>query len=99
MADRVDDETAFEELMAFLDNPPEPGGAEDARFGERLRQVIAASVPLSEEDDPEDAPTLALDVDLRARLETLAHKRAQGNYFGEHPDGIGPTLGMDFGKS
>lgn len=99
MADRVDDETAFEELMAFLDNPPEPGGAEDARFGERLRQVIAASVPLSEEDDPEDAPTLALDVDLRSRLEALAHKRAQGNYFGEHPDGIGPTLGMDFGKS
>lgn len=98
MADRVDDEAAFEEVLAFLDNPPEPGGAEDARFGERLRQVIAASVPLSEDDDPEDAPTLALDVDLRARLETLAHKRAQGRYFGEHPDGIGPTLGMDLSK-
>ena len=99
MADRVDDETAFEELMAFLDNPPEPGGAEDARFGERLRQVIAASVPLSEDEDPEDAPTLALDADLRSRLEALAHKRAGGNYVGEHPDGIGPTLGMDLSKS
>lgn len=99
MADRVDDETALEDVMAFLDNPPEPGGAEDARFGERLRQVIAASAPLSEDDDPEDAPTLALDADLRARLEALAHRRAQGSYFGEHPDGIGPTLGMDLSKA
>lgn len=98
MADRVDNETALEEVLAFLDSPPELGGVEDARFGERLRQAIAASAPLSKDDDPEDTPTLALDAGLRARLEALALKRAQGRYFGEHPEGIGPTLGMDLGK-
>lgn len=99
MADHVDDETALEDVLAFLDNPPELGGAEDARFGERLRQVIAASTPLTEEDDPEDAPTLVLDAELRSRLEAVAHKRSRGRYFGEHPAGIGPTLGMHLGKS
>ena len=99
MADRVDDETALEEVLAFLDSPPETGGADDARFGERLRQVIAASIPLDEGDDPEDGPTLQLDASLRKRLEAVARRRAEGKYFGDHPDGIGPTLGMDVSKS
>lgn len=98
MSDRVDDDTALEEVMAFLDSPPEEGSAQDARFGERLRQVIAASIPLDEGEDPEDAPTLKLDDAFRGRLEKVAKARG-GNYFGEHPDGIGPTLGMDVSKS
>ncbi len=98
MSQTIDNDTALEEVMSFLDSPPEPGSADDARFGERLRQVISASIPLEEGDDPEDAPTLQLDDDFRRRLEKVATDRG-GNYFGDHPDGIGPTLGMDVSKS
>ena len=28
-----------------------------------------------------------------------ARRHAEGKYFGDHPDGIGPTLGMDVSKS
>jgi hypothetical protein len=83
--------------MTFLDAPPEPGSAHDARFGERLRQMITTSIPLAEGEDPEDGPTLALDDSLRSRLEKVARDRG-GNYFGDHPAGIGPTLGMDLSK-
>jgi hypothetical protein len=95
----VDDETALEDVMRFLDAPPEPGTADEARFAERLRQVIAASIPLDESEDPEDGPTLQLDEDLRKRLEAVARRHAGSKYFGDHPDGIGPTLGMDVSRS
>ncbi len=98
MSDRVDDDAALEEVMTFLDDPPEPGSADDARFGERLRQVIAAAIPLDEGEDPEDGPKLRLDDSFRNRLEKVARDRG-GSYFGDHPDGIGPTLGMDVSKS
>lgn len=98
MSDRVDNDTALEEVMSFLEHPPEPGSADDERFGERLRQVIAASIPLDDGEDPEDAPTLQLDDAFRSRLEKVAQQRG-GRYFGDHPDGIGPTLGMDVSKS
>jgi hypothetical protein len=99
MPDRVDNDTALEEVMSFLDSPPEEGSADDARFGERLRQVIAASIPLDEGEDPEDGPTLQLDDKFRSRLEKVARQRGGSHYFGDHPDGIGPTLGMDVSKS
>lgn len=99
MSDRVDDDTALEEVMRFLDSPPEEGSADDERFGARLRQVIAAAIRLDESEDPADGPTLQLDDDLRGRLEALAKKRGGNHYFGDHPDGIGPTLGMDVSKS
>ncbi|WP_454758246.1 hypothetical protein [Caulobacter segnis] len=98
MSQSVDNDTALEEVMSFLDAPPEPGSADDERFGERLRQVIAASIPLDEGEDPEDAPTLTLDDAFRSKLEKVAQQRG-GSYFGDHPDGIGPTLGMDVSKS
>jgi hypothetical protein len=99
MTQAVDDETALEEVMSFLDAPPESGSADDARFGTRLRQVIAASIPLDEGEDPEDAPTLKLDDGLRGRLEQAAKRRSGDKPFGDHPDGIGPTLGMDVSGS
>lgn len=99
MAKTVDNDTALEEVMTFLDSPPEPGSADDDRFGERLRQVIAASIPLDEGEDPEDGPTLQLDDAFRSRLEKVAKDRGGSHYFGDHPDGIGPTLGMDVSKS
>ncbi|WP_454713581.1 hypothetical protein [Caulobacter segnis] len=98
MSQSVDNDTALEEVMSFLDAPPEPGSADDERFGERLRQVISASIPLDEGEDPEDAPTLTLDDAFRSKLEKVAQQRG-GSYFGDHPDGIGPTLGMDVSKS
>ena len=100
MPDRVDNDTALEEVMGFLADPPEAGTPEDTRFGARLRQVLAASIiddPV-DEDDPIPKAELALDADLRARLEKAAKQR-HGNPFGEHPDGIGRTLGMDLRKS
>ena len=80
MTERIDDEAALEEVMTFLDNPPEPGGADDARFGERLRQVIAASIPLDEGDDPEDGPTLRLDDDFRGRLDKALDQAKQQDW-------------------
>ena len=100
MADHVDNDTALEEVLEFLAAPPASGTPEDAHFGARLRQVLSASIvddPI-DEDDPVPKPELALDADLRRRLEAAANKRSS-NPFGEHPDGIGTTLGMDLGKS
>jgi hypothetical protein len=100
VTDHVDNDTALEEVMEFLADPPAPGTPEDARFGARLRQVLAASTvddPV-DEDDPTPKPELALDDDLRRKLEAAARRRSS-NPFGEHPEGIGPTLGMDLGKS
>ena len=98
MPNTVDADTALEEVMTFLDSPPEPGSPQDAVFGERLRQVIAASIPNDPEDEDDDPPALALDDALRRKLEAAANRRG-GHPFGEHPDGIGPTLGMDLSKS
>ena len=100
MADHVDNETALEEVMAFLEEPPTPGTPDDARFGARLRQVLAASIidEPPDEDDPTPKAELPLDLDLRQRLERVARQQA-GNPFGDHPDGIGPTLGMDLRRS
>ena len=75
-------------------------GPSRARFGARLRQVLSASLvdDAVDEDDPVPKPELTLDDDLRRKLEAAA-KRRSANPFGEHPEGIGPTLGMDVGKS
>ena len=100
MPDRVDNDTALEEVMGFMTNPPAPGTPEDTRFGARLRQVLSASIvddPV-DEDDPVPKAELTLEGDLRARLEKAAQNR-HPNPFGEHPDGIGTTLGMDLSKS
>jgi len=98
MIEPVDNDTALEEVLAFLDKPPVPGSPDDERFGARLRQVLAASIAdePEDEDDPAPRPELALDAGLRGRLEAIARRHAR-NPFGEHPDGIGPTLGMKLG--
>ena len=100
MTERVDNDTALEEVMGFLAEPPTRGTPEDARFGARLRQVLSASIvdESDDEDDPIPKAELSLDADLRTRLEEAAHRHAH-NPFGDHPDGIGPTLGMDLSKS
>ena len=50
MIEPVDNDTALEEVLAFLDKPPVPGSPDDERFGARLRQVLSASIA----DEPED---------------------------------------------
>ena len=55
MTDRVDNDTALEEVMEFLANPPAPGTPEDARFGARLRQVLGRDL-----DEPRSRLSLHL---------------------------------------
>ncbi|WP_369058297.1 hypothetical protein ABOZ73_11545 [Caulobacter sp. 73W] len=98
MTNAVDDETALEEVLAWMERPPQPGTPEDARFGALLRQVLAASLP-QDDEDAETSDALPLDDDLRQRLEALAKRRDAANPFGENPNGLGPTLGMDVSRS
>ena len=87
-------EEALEVVLRHLDNPPAEGTPEDEAFLIALGEVLAASRDgLDDEDDVERA--IVIDDDLRTRLEAIAHRRRPLNPFGEHPDGIGPTLGMD----
>jgi len=88
-------EDALEIVVGFLEAPPEPDSDEGRRFDEALARVLAgAPTPLAETD--ETAP--ALDPGLRQRLDDLARRRAGHNPFGDYPDGIGPTLGMNLGE-
>jgi len=97
MREPLDHDDALQEVLAFLAHPPAPDSDEDLRFGARLRQVLAVSAPL-EGDDEEDQPVLTVPADLRRSLEAVARARSARHPFGEHPDGIGPTLGMDLGR-
>ncbi|WP_426012784.1 hypothetical protein [Caulobacter sp. DWR2-3-1b2] len=99
MTDRVANETALTEVMEFMASPPARDTPEDARFGQRLLQVLAASIvdgPL-DEDDPVCTAELTLDADLRARLEKASLERNH-NAFGGYADGMGPTLGGGLNK-
>lgn len=89
-------EEALEMVVAFLDAPPAPGSDNGQRFDKALRRVLAGG-PTQLTDVAEAAAVL--DPGLRARLDDLAQRRVGHNPFGEHPDGIGPTLGMDLGKA
>jgi len=99
MAESVSDETALEEVLAFLDRPPAPGTPDDAVFGARLRQVMAATIADDPQEDDRGEPALQLGEDLRRKLDTAAKRRAGTHPFGDYPDGIGPTLGMDLSHS
>lgn len=98
MPHTVDADTALEDVLSFLESPPEPGSPQDAIFSQRLLQVIAASIPADPENEDEAPPALELGADLRRKLEDAARKRGGSHPFGDHPDGIGPTLGMNLGK-
>ena len=88
-----DDEAALEAVLAFLDAPPLYGSAEDRLFGLLLRRVNEAAVTPMEAT--EDA-TLVLSEDLVRRLADLERRRSLGEHpYGDHPEGLGPTLGMD----
>jgi hypothetical protein len=91
----LDDEAALEMVLAYLDAPPLEGSEEDRLFGRLLRQVNDAVVTPIDVPDPND---LVVSEDLAIRLADLERRRAL-RPFGVHPDGLGPTLGMDVGHS
>ncbi|KSB87527.1 hypothetical protein AS593_00050 [Caulobacter vibrioides] len=90
-------EDALETVQAWLEAPPPSGSPEEARFLSAIERVLAE--PDGSEADAEQAAAIddivRVDDDLRQRLARLAN--AHRNPFGDHPDGIGPTLGMDLG--
>ncbi|MBI1682457.1 hypothetical protein I4Q42_02110 [Caulobacter hibisci] len=86
-------EESLEVVLGYLDHPPTEGTLEDAAFLAALDHVLTASLP--EDDDEDLIDSLGLDDDLRSRLEAVALRRHASHPFGEHPGGIGPTLGMD----
>lgn len=98
MHNPLDDEAALEAVLAFLDAPPLEGSEEDRLFGRLLRQVNeAAAAPMAEPDEA----SLFISGDLHRRLVDLERQRgvlerrsAPFLPFGEHPDGIGPTVGI-----
>jgi len=92
-------EDALESVLAFLDDPPAPDTQAGQTFDAALRHVLA-SAPATGLAAPSEADVIAgLDCGLRARLDDLLRRRAPRHPFGDHPDGIGPTLGMDLSKS
>ncbi|PVM71920.1 hypothetical protein [Caulobacter radicis] len=90
-------EDALETVLAWLEAPPPSGSPEEARFLAAIERVLAE--PDGSEANAEQAAAIddivRVDDDLRQRLAKLAN--AHRNPFGDHPDGIGPTLGMDLG--
>lgn len=95
----LDWEDALEVVVGFLESPPEAHTEEGKRFDQALLRVLAGAPAASQDaGTPVDA-TVGLDASLRGRLDDLARRRAHANPFGEHPDGIGPTLGMDLSHS
>lgn len=86
-------EDALECVLKGLEHPPARGTDEDANFLIALALVLATP-PAQDDDQPMVTPGV-LDDDLRRRLQTLAQHRDFPNLFGDHPDGIGRTLGMD----
>ncbi len=86
-------EDALECVMKGLEHPPVHGTPADDDFLIALAQVLATP-PGPDDDEMVFAPG-ALDDDLRKRLQSLARHRDFPNFFGDHPDGIGRTLGMN----
>ena len=89
-------EDALQIVIDGLEAPPHPDSQEARRFDQALRQVLAGAP--APRGDADEAPP-ALDPGLRQRLDDLAKRRARHNPFGDHSDGIGPTLGMDLGDA
>ncbi len=83
----------LEEVTAYLENPPPEHSEADRRFGRLLEMLQAQPVPSFEPHETahrDEARVAKLDKAL-ARAASLDRRPA----FGEHDQGIGPTLGMD----
>jgi len=92
-------EEALETVVGFLGDPPAPNTPQGKVFDEALVRVLAAAPSAEREPLSSTDAAAGLDDGLRARLDALARRRAESGPFGDHPDGIGPTLGMDLSRS
>jgi hypothetical protein len=95
----LDWEDALEIVVGFLDSPPDPDTDDGRRFDQALFRVLAGAPTTEQDGAAQPDATAGLDASLRARLDDLARRRAPANPFGDHPDGIGRTLGMDLSGS
>jgi len=88
-------EDALETVTTWLEAPPPSGSPEEARFLAAIERVLAepGGPEASAEQTAAIEDIVRVDDDLRQRLAKLAGDRR--NPFGDHPDGIGPTLGMN----
>lgn len=95
----LDWEDALEIVVGFLESPPDADTEDGKRFDQALFRVLAGAPAVGHDGGDQADATAGLDASLRARLDDLARRRAPANPFGDHPDGIGPTLGMDLSGS
>jgi len=95
----LDWEDALEIVVGFLESPPEVDTEDGKRFDQALLRVLAGAPGGDHAGATQVDAAAGLDASLRARLDDLARRRAHANPFGDHPDGIGPTLGMDLSGS
>jgi hypothetical protein len=95
----LDWEDALEIVVGFLETPPDADTEDGKRFDQALFRVLAGAPSAGQDGAAQAEATAGLDASLRARLDDLARRRAHANPFGEHPDGIGRTLGMDLSGS
>lgn len=96
---QLDWEDALETVVGFLESPPSPDTDAGKRFDQALMRVLAGAPPVAEPASGLEPAAAALDASLRARLDDLARRRVPHHPFGDYPDGIGPTLGMDVSRS
>lgn len=58
--------------------------------------------PLNRSDQSDDLPSPGGDARFDAEMSALQKRRKaeqeSRDYLGQHPDGVGPTLGQDFGR-
>jgi len=92
-------EDALETVMVHLEDPPHPESPAGEAFDEALRRLLAAASSAGRQPPSDGGAAPILDESLRVRLDDLARRRKPAHPFGDYPEGIGPTLGMDLSKS
>lgn len=90
-------EAALEQAAQSLKTPPAPDTVEEEAFFYLVAEIAAYERSF-------DPPQTSRERTLAAELEELktrlaARNAAKREPFGHHPDGIGPTLGMDVSHS
>lgn len=97
--DRQKFERDLEEVIALMDHPPQPGSADDRRFSELLERL--EQYRLGDSGDTTKDRAAERIAAVSARLEAIRERReaARRRGSGEDGHGLGPTLGMDLGRS
>lgn len=92
-------EADLETVMAYLDQPPEPGSAEDQHFARLLERLERAEAELTASEPDAEPPAMAEEVRQRlAALRALTEPQEKPRFVKGGDEGLGPTLGMDVGR-